>query len=112
MNTTQVLIDPDIMALPETAAVFAIFSSSICRFVGETENLKHAMMDLQKPDLPNIPLRHLMLSNKVKILQYLLLEGSTKTFRIVRKEEWISIYEPSDSLHSLSKSNNLSQIAG
>lgn len=96
----QILADPKKLDLPRSPAVYSIFSSSTCRFVGETDNLYQAIIDHFRPNEPNIKLRYFMLSWKPKILQYQIISDMSPGVRKSLLQQWIQLYHPSDNIPS------------
>jgi hypothetical protein len=91
----QILLNSEKVNLPVSTAVYAIFSSANCRFVGVTDNLHQAMLAHFRPNEPNIPLRYFMQSVKPKILQYEVLKNTSSYEQLeAMKERWINLYAP------------------
>ena len=97
--------------LPESAAVYAIFSTSQCRYIGVTDNLHQAIKDHFKPTEPNVPLRYFMQSNKVKILQYELVQRlSVPNDLESMKQKWVALYNPTQIQASILSKNRLRKV--
>jgi len=93
----QILLNPEKLNLPASSAVYAVFSSSKCRFVGITDNLHQTILEHLKPNEPNIPFRYFMQSVKPKIIQYEVLSNTLSfTQREAIREKWSNLFNPTD----------------
>ena len=99
----QILLNPEKLNLPDSSAVYAVFSSSKCRFVGVTDNLHQTILEHFMPNEPNIPFRYFMQSVKPKIIQYEVLPNTLSfTQREAIRENWNNLFTPTDGQASFS----------
>jgi excinuclease UvrABC nuclease subunit len=96
-KAVQVKIDSESDNLPQLPAVYAIFSPAVCRYVGETDNLKQAVMAHFQVSEPEPTLRYFMQSDKIKILHYQLTHAEDAAMRRNLVQQWIRLYSPSGS---------------
>ena len=112
-NTVSLILNPEQIELPEAPAVYAIFSSTQCRFVGVSRNLHTAIINHCSPLEPNVTLRYFMQSNKCKILLYEILKHETSSKCDSIRQTWIELFEPTNNSESLklpSDSDNFKKV--
>lgn len=85
--------------LPTSEAVYAICgringAPANCRYVGHTNNLQLAIKKHFSSEEPYACLKQFMQSIKIKTINFELMEGSTESERIERKELWEDEMKP------------------
>ena len=96
MDTVRkILIDAgNLEMLPAIPAVYAILEYGygpgdfVCRYMGESKDLRQALMNHFDPHEPNITLRYFMLSDKIKFLHFEPLNGSASKEYKAKIEGW------------------------
>jgi hypothetical protein len=84
--------------LPNEKSVFGIFgivdgNPVNCRYVGETEDLRHAVKDLFESP-PGVGLKAFMRGAWIQMVQFELLPHSSKEQRTAAVEKWIEMHKP------------------